>query len=54
MDIWLDQQDFLTLSQNEVNEHIRLTKNARRKRYAVQFENGIIDNSNASVREEPG
>ena len=41
MDIWLDQQDFLTLSQNEVNEHIRLT-------------NGIIDNSNASVCEEPG
>ena len=32
MDIWLDQQDFLTLSQNEVNEHIRLTKKRKEEK----------------------
>ena len=43
MDMWLDQQNPLTLSPEEVNEHYNHIKKIRRKRNAVSAQNGGIN-----------
>ena len=47
MDMWLDAQNFLTLPQEAVDEHIRQLKKIRRKRIEIQFKNSNGDADSA-------
>lgn len=47
MDIFLDAQNFLTLPQEAVTEHIQQLKKIRRKRNEIQFKNSYGDADSA-------
>lgn len=47
MDMWLDAQNYLTLPQEAVAEHVRQLKKIRRKRSEIQFKNSNGDADSA-------